>query len=588
MRVWFFQLACVRRAALSAGVTLSATFGGGCRDSGLDPTDTRPAVFGAGETGRASALPDSESREIRTVARFIDRAHESGVRLPYQNGEESGNFAIIESLGGGVAVLDYDADGRLDLFYPCGGSLEDNKFVRGAPSALYRQVDRWRFDNVGRLAAIDEARYFSHGAAAADYDNDGFSDVLVTGYGGLVLFHNQGDGTFDTVEKTAGLDDRLWSSSAGWGDINGDGMLDLYVAHYVDWSFDNHPYCNAAVAGQREVCAPKFFQPLPHTLYLSAGDGTFIDGSRQAGLKAGKGLGVLLADVDIDGDLDIYVSNDTEPNFLYLNDGHGVLQETGELSGTALSDKGIPEGSMGVELTDFNRDGLPDLWVTNFERESISLYRNEGKSCFQHVSQVTGLTAVGGLYVGWGTVFFDFDRDGDEDVYVANGHVERFPQNSTVRQTPLLFECRDDRLFKNVAPAAGEYLRAAWRGRGVALADLDEDGDGDLIVAHLDEPPALLANESATDHHWFSLRLIGTRSNRSAIGSRVMLRASGQLQSRQVKGGSSYASTSDLRPRFGLGAAARVDEIEVFWPSGARQTLHDVTADQVITLIEPD
>ena len=534
-----------------------------------------------------------------TLAYFTDVTEQSGVSFTYRNGDEAGHFAILESLGGGVALFDYDNDGDLDLFLPGGGKFGPEQQILGLPPAVFRNEGEFQFTDVTNECGLNRAGYYSHGVAAADYNEDGFTDLLVTGYGGLLLYRNQGDGTFVEVADAAALHDPTWSSSAAWGDVDGDGFLDLYVAHYADWSFENHPFCDGPERGQREVCPPKEFRPLPDSFFMNNGEGSFRDVSREIGLVfekteksgygAGKGLGVLSADLDLDGDLDFYVANDTVPNFLYRNNGAGHLEEFGTFSGTALSDMGVSEGSMGVYLTDYNLDGYPDLWVVNYERESIGVYRNDGKCSFQPVSQSSGVTAVGSLYVGWGTVFLDVDRDGDEDGFVSNGHVIRYPLNTPLRQLPLLFENTEKnnrRRFVNVAPAAGTYLTEQHMGRGVAMGDIDEDGDVDLAVMHTNEPVSLLSNESRDQNHWLSLCLIGTASNRSAIGSRITISSARGEQTRQIIGGASYASTNDLRAFFGVGEDSVVDRVEIHWPSGAVQVLTDVSVDQVVTVIE--
>ncbi len=524
---------------------------------------------------------------VQTSARFSDRASEAGVTFTYKNGQEAGFVAILESLGGGVALLDFDCDGDVDLFVPGGGGFSANGAIHGHLPGLFRNDGGFRFTDVTKDAGFVDAPYYSHGAAAADFDNDGCPDLLITGYGGLLLYHNRGDGTFEQVAAIAGLNDTGWSSSAAWGDINGDGFLDAYVAHYVRWSMENDTACMSSVPGQREICPPKTYDPQRDVLYTGNGDGTFFDASDAVGLRQdGKGLGVLIGDFDNDGDADVYVANDTTENFLYRNDGSGHLEDFSMLSATALSDKGVAEGSMGVELADFNLDGRPDLWVTNYERESIGLYRNEGHCLFQYVSQSTGITAVDSLYVGWGTVFFDFDRDGDEDVVVSNGHVVRYPENAPLRQKPLLFENDNGRRFRNVAPGAGTYFSEAHMGRGVAAGDIDDDGDIDLVISHVNEPLALLANDSVNSNNYLSLRLIGTVSNRSAIGTRITLQTDSGTQTRQIKGGTSYASTQDPRVFFGLAGDERVALVEITWPSGTTQSLSDIPANQMLTVIE--
>jgi len=513
---------------------------------------------------------------------------DAGIDFTYRNGEEAGQFAIVESLGGGVGLFDYDGDGHLDLFLPGGGSFDARHETVGLPSALYRNDGDWRFTAVSQAAGVDQVGFYSHGVAAADFDNDGFVDALVTGCGGLLFFENQGDGTFREAAGPAGLEDRLWSSSAAWGDLDRDGDLDLYVVHYVDWSPDNHPFCKGPRPNDRDVCPPRRFEGLPDTLYENQGNGTFRDGSSKAGLRPdGKGLGVVIADVDLDRDLDIYVANDTVANFLYQNDGTGHFREVGMTSGTAFNESGAPDGSMGTDLADFDGDGLPDLWVVNYERESFALYRNEGNCSFQHVSQSTGVTALGGLYVGWGTVFLDFDRDGDEDVFISNGHVIRYPVNAPLRQTPLVVENESGTRFVNASSDAGTYMTTPHMGRGAALGDVDDDGDLDLAVVHTNEPMTLLSNETRNDNGWISLRLVGTRSSREPIGAIVRLTTAVGTHMQQIKGGTSYASTSDRRLFFGLGRAGQVERVDILWPSGWEQSLTGLEAGRRMTIVEP-
>jgi hypothetical protein len=561
-----------------------------------------------GASGQGAAIPVVQAKSSptgarKTLARFADVAQASGVKFMFRDGQEAGNFAILESLGGGAALFDYDADGALDIFLPGGGHYGSHNEILGLPGALFRN-DGARtqgtrsFQEVTSLAGVQQAPHYSHGAAVGDYNSDGFPDLLVTGYGGLVLFHNQGDGSFVELAQAAGLDDKLWSTSAGWGDLDGDGVLDLFVAHYVNWSFDNHPYCiEASNSDQREICPPKKYEGLPDVLYFGNGDGTFRDGSRQAGLlnidnppgvsllEADKGLGVLLADVDLDGDLDIYVANDTVPKFLYRNKGNGTFDEVGWQSGAALSDVATADGSMGLDIGDFNLDGLPDLWVANYERESLALYRNEGDCQFLHVSRSTGVTAVGALFVSFGTLFFDFDRDGDEDIFVSNGHVIRAPINAPLKQLPLLFENLGGR-FVNVAPLAGACLAVPHVGRGVAGGDIDNDGDIDLVLSPINEPAAVLLNESPNQNHWLKIRLVGVKSQRDAVGARVTLTTSSGKQTRQVKGGGSYLSQSDYACFFGIPETAKLEGLSVEWPSGSTQEVTGLAVDRSIVVIE--
>ncbi len=557
-------------------------------------TSEKPAQDSA-SIKSADALSDASTADapviakVPTVASFADVTKRATVSFTYRNGQESGHFAILESLGGGVGMTDYDNDGDLDLLVPGGGEYRTDKEVVGLSPGLFRNEGGWRFSARAGEAGIESAPWYSHGAAAGDFDNDGFTDILITGYGGLLLFQNQGDGTYRQIARDAGLTDSLWSSSAAWGDVNGDGNPDLYVAHYVDWSPDNNPVCDGPEANLREVCPPRRFEPLPDVFYQSNGDGTFTDVSATIPLRNdGKGLGVLMADVDLDGHLDIYVANDTVANFLYRNKGDGHLEDASIRSGTSLSDSGTPDGSMGVDAGDYNLDGQPDLWVSNYERESFALYRNEGNFFFQHVSRSTQVTAVGGLAVGWGTVFIDFDRDGDEDVFVSNGHVIRYPKNAPIRQPPLLFQNDSGKQFQNVAPVAGQYMRTPHMGRGVAAGDLDNDGDQDLAVSMVNEPMAVLSNESGTNNAMV-IRLIGIQSSRDAVGAliRVQVAPDQPQMIRLVKSGGSYASSSDPRQFFGLGQATSVVAVEICWPSGIIQSLENVNIEETLILREP-
>ena len=503
------------------------------------------------------------------LVQLTDATADSGVTWEYQNGKEAGVKSILESLGGGVGAIDYDRDGWLDLFYPGGGKYEGQKIL-GLPSGLFRNLGGWKFTNVSAAAGggFPSPKY-SHGVFAADWDNDGFDDLLVTGYGGVQLWKNQGDGTLVEVAADAGLTDKLWSSAAGWGDVDNDGDLDLYVTHYVNWSFENHPRCAGPAPGSIDICPPKVFEPLPDTLYINQGDGTFVDGSKAAGLRAdGKGLGVVLGDIDGDGDLDIYVANDTTDNFLYLNDGHGVFQEVAAFAGVATDDRGTPNGSMGVDLGDYNNDGRFDIWVANFEVESFALYRNDGNAQFLHVSQATGVTALNGLFVGFGTGFVDIDADGDEDIVVTNGHVILFPRSAPILQPPLLLMNDNGQRFRRLEMKEPAYWNTPHAGRGLALADLDNDHDLDMAFANNHESAAVLRNDTPVAGRQLQVRLIGTRSNRSSIGASLELETSAGKRFRMVKGGGSYLSQPDLRTVFGVPEGAEAKKLTIRWPSG--------------------
>ncbi len=504
---------------------------------------------------------------------FEDRAQQLGINFTYRNGREADHSTILESLGGGVGWLDFDRDGWLDLVLPGGGAFATDPGVVGLPSALYRNIAGRSFGAVTAPACLASAVLYTHGVAIADYDHDGFQDIVFTGYGPVQFWKNLGDGTFAEGGRAAGLDDEHWSSSAGWADLNGDHHLDLYVAHYVNWSFQNHPDCPSSQPGTREICPPRSFEPLPDVVYFSSGDGTFRNATVAAGLRRdGKGLGVLLCDVEPDGDVDIYVANDTTDNFLYLNSGSGTFEETGLSRGVALDDLGAPNGSMGVNLCDFNRDGRPDIWVTNYERESNALYRNEGNGYFLHVSQRLGITDLGDLFVGFGTACEDFDGDGDQDLMIANGHVIKYPHPATRKQLPLLIEDTGERFVRMPAPPENYFARA-HEGRGLATADFDRDGDVDAAISNLNEPAALLENQFPIPARWVALTLVGTQSNRDAVGARVDFQSAGGVLHHQVVGGGSYLSHSSRTIHFAWPAEEQAPAIVIHWPSGLRQTL---------------
>jgi len=545
----------------------------------------------------------------------VDRSGLLEGHVTYRNGAETNHSTILESLGGGVGWFDYDRDGWLDLLAPGGGTLSADQSISGLPAALLRSQQGKAFTAAAASARIQSSELYSHGVSIADYNHDGFGDFLVTGYGRPQLWKNMGDGTFLEVAQLAGITDSTWSSSAGWADLNGDGDLDLYIAHYVNWSFRNHPVCEGSTPSDREICPPRAFEPLPDITYYSQGDGSFADATSIAGLRQdGKGLGVLLGDVEPDGDIDIYVANDTTDNFLYLNDGQGRFQEEGQLRGVALDERGIPNGSMGVDLGDFNDDGRPDLWVANYELEAFALYRNEGRGNFRHVSQRFGVTDLGGLFVGFGTGLEDFDSDGDLDVVVANGHVIKFPVASPRRQLPLMLR-NDGKRFQRVDFPAKTYFAEPHEGRGLAMADYDRDGDIDLAISQLNEPLVLLENRFRDQNRSLALNLVGTRSNRDAIGARVEFSSGGKTLYRQVTGGGSYLSHSSRSVHFVLPqdvaglptepqrhgqetgrndaetgrsrASGTPATLTIYWPSGRVQKLDASSLEGQYTLVEP-
>src|SRR5579883_388613 len=544
-------------------------------------------TVGCGSSAPPTAEPSAPSRAeevAQETPAFADVTAASGISFTYRNGEEAGHFAIIESLGGGVALFDYDGDELLDIFLP-GGGYYDGQKVLGHPCKLYRNLGDFRFEDVTAQVGLDKIPFqYSHGAAAFDYDRDGWLDLLVTGYNRLVLLHNEPDGRggrrFVDVTKKAGLTDSLWSTSAAWGDLDGDGYPEIYVCHYADWGFNtNHPIDCTYDGKTRDVCQPRRFQPLPHTLYRNNGDGTFTDVSEKLKLrKDGRGIGSLLVDVDGDARPDVYAANDTDDNFLYLNRGKKgelALEEIGLSAGVARDDRGIANGSMGVDAGDFERSGRPSLLVTNYENELPALYRNlseRGRPRFVFDTLRSGIGTVGSSYVSWGVGFFDHDLDGWEDVLIVSGHAIRFPTKTHRRQLPVFLRNQSGR-FKAAVSKGWPYLGEPHNARGVAFGDLDNDGKIDVVVSHLNEPVAVLRNVADTaGRTWVGVRLIGEKGA-DVVGARVVVETEGGRQTRFVKGGGSYASTNDSRLLFGLGSDSKIAKATVYWPSGQVQMI---------------
>ncbi len=543
------------------------------------------AALGVTGLGRAS----SSSPKVR----FVDIAERAGLDFRHVSGGPEKKY-ILESMGGGVAWIDYDRDGWPDLYLTNAGRWEDLLTgKRSVSNALYRNNRDGTFTDVTERAGV-KGNYWGMGVAVGDYNNDGWPDLYICNYGPNTLYRNNGDGTFTEVTAEAGVGDPRWSSSAGFADYDGDGWLDLYVANYVEFDYKNPPAPGCQYHGIQVQCGPKGLIPASHVLYHNNGDGTFTDVTQPAGMAVGPayGLGVIWGDFDNDGDIDLYVANDSVAHFLFENQGNGTFREVGLLSGTAYNQNGNPQAGMGLAMGDYDHDGLFDIFVTNFSGDYDTLYRNEGNMFFRDVSYAAGIAFPSWRSLGWGTGFFDFDNDGWEDIFAANGHVypqvDNYPIDMTYAEPKLVFHNLGHGRFEEVAARLGNDLVRAWCSRGAALADFDNDGDVDVAVNNLDGPPSLFRNDGGNRAgHWIILGLEGTgRTNRSAIGARVTVETESGRQMQEVHGGSSYQSTHDLRRHFGLGRSERIKKLRVRWTDGKVQEFHDVLGDRIYNLKE--
>ena len=529
---------------------------------------------------------------IESAIHFTDVTDTVGIRFTHANGA-TGEFHLPETLGAGGAFLDYNNDGYLDLYL----------VNSAAPSVLFRNNSDGTFKDVTSSAKMNNQGSYGHGVACGDYDNDGYVDIYVTNFGPNRLYRNDGDGTFTDVTAQAGVGDPRWSSSATFFDYDSDGYLDLYVVNYVNYKSDaSAPVCfaqavvNLPAFGETErvrgYCHPKNFEGAPDRLYRNNGDGTFTDTTEAAnirdpgGMFLGKGLGVVAADFDADGNPDIYVANDDTPNYLFYNKGDGTFAEIAILIGCAYSADGVAQAGMGVDAGDYNGDGFLDLFVTNFSYETNTLYRNNGDGTFTDVSYKARLGEESYLFLGFGTGFFDPDNDGHLDIFVANGHI--FP--NIERTTDVLSYRQPNQLFLNQTDGTFGEMQLEDRhavSRGTLFGDYDNDGDTDVLVTQLNGKGTLLRNENRTSNNYLRLKLIGTLSNRDGIGTRVTLTLGTESQTREVRRGYSYLSSNDPRLLFGLEERTLVDKLQIRWQSGIVQTLENLAVNQELVVTEP-
>ena len=519
---------------------------------------------------------------------FNDITSQSGITFKHALSPEK--KYISESMSGGVALFDYDNDGYLDIYFVNSLTVELLKANKKTRSVLYRNNHDGTFSDVTDKARVGDVGW-GMGCAVGDFNNDGFDDLYVTSIGPDHLFKNNGNGTFTDVTQKAGVSDPRFSTGAAFLDYDNDGKLDLFVTNYVGFDMNNLPTFGEGPTCQFKgvpvQCGPRGLPGAGDSLFHNNGDGTFTDVSKKAGVADSRGyygLDVVGSDFDGDGLIDIFVANDSTPNFLYHNNGNGAFSEIGFESGTALDKNGNEQGCMGVTLGDYDHDGLLDLFITNFDDEHNVLYRNAGKGSFVDVSYEAGVAMISLPYVGWGTKFFDYDNDGWVDLFVANGHA--YPQRDRYRQRKLLHRNNRDGTFSEVAAQSGSALMEERASRGTAFGDIDNDGDVDIVVNDLDGAPQLLRNDGGNKNNWIIVKTSGTKSNRNGIGAKVKVVAGDLTQLDEVRSGGSYISQNDLKLHFGLEKRTSVDLIQVRWPSGAVDTLTNVTVNKVVTVKE--
>jgi enediyne biosynthesis protein E4 len=530
----------------------------------------------------------------RPVPQFEDITSKTGIT--FQHASDPSKKYIVESMSGGVILFDYDRDGWLDIYFTNAPTVAMAIKGQASKSALYHNNHDGTFTDVTAKAGVS-VPCFAMGGAVADYNNDGWPDLYITCLGGNVLYKNNGNGTFSDVTAKARVADGRWSAGAAFGDYDGDGFVDLMVSNYVDFRLNDLPGFgtapNCKYRGIDVQCGPRGLKGAGDALFHNNGDGTFTDVSKEAGVSDPNGyygMGVMWADFNNSGRPDIYVANDSTPSFFYKNLGNGKFQEIGLESGTAVSEDGSEQASMGVAIGDYNHTGRPSIYTTNFSDEYDDLYRNDGNWNFTDVSYKSGVALPSLPWVKWGTAFADFDNDGWLDLIAVSGHVypqvDTLPTGAGYREPKILQLNQTDGTFCDASDLAGPALQQRRVSRGLAVGDLFNDGNIDVVVGDLDGAPMILRNHGAPDRNWVSFELAGTKSNRMAIGARIKLTAGNMTQTEEVHSGGSYLSQNDTRLHFGLGSATKVDRIEVRWPSGAVETLNDLPANQFYSVLE--
>jgi enediyne biosynthesis protein E4 len=537
---------------------------------------------------RSLAKPSVAEKDA-ALPQLVDVTGLTGVRFDHLSSPEQ--RYIVESMSGGVALIDYDRDGWPDIYFTNAQSVDMALRGKKARSALYHNNHDGTFTDVTDKAGVGDPCW-AMGAVVGDYNNDGWPDLLVTCFGGVVLYRNNGDGTFTDVTKQAGLsNDSGWATGASFGDYDGDGWDDLFVSHYVDFHLDNLPaFGSSSTCKYRGVdvqCGPRGLKGSPSNLYHNNGDGTFSDVSQKSGIRDSPdsfGLTAVWSHFDDDGRLDLFLANDAGRNYLFQNDGSGRFSEVGFSAGVAVSQDGADQANMGVALGDYQHTGRPSVAVTHFSDEYTALFRNDGKMNFTDASFTSGIAPSTTPYVGWGDAFFDFLNDGWLDLFLVNGHV--YPQVDSAeagpkyREPALLFLNQRNGTFRDVSKLVGPAFQTPRVSRGVAIGDLWNDGRMDIVIENLEGPPTILRPQGGPPNHWISFQLEGTKSNRLALNARIKATAGELVQTGEILSGGSYLSQNDLRIHFGLGNAKVVDKVEILWPEGKTETLTHLPADR--------
>jgi hypothetical protein len=557
------------------------------------------ASLACGQGGHQTPPPPPPGAKVtecagRPIPQLEDITAKAGITFKHIS--DPSKRYIVESMSGGVVLFDYDRDGWLDIYFTNAPSVD--MALRGEKShgALYRNNHDGTFTDVTDKAGIGTP-CFAMGGAVADYDNDGWPDLLVTCFGGNVLYHNNGDGTFSDVTSKAGVADGRWSTGAAFGDYDNDGFVDLMVVNYVDFRLNDLPGFgkspNCKYRGIDVQCGPRGLKGAGDSLFHNNGDGTFSDVSKAAGVSDPNGyygMQVIWSDFNNVGRVDAYVTNDSTPKFLYKNEGNGKFSEMGLESGTAVDEDGSEQASMGIAIGDYNHTGRPSLFITNFSDEYNLLFRNDGNWNFTDVSYKSGVAVPSLPYVKWGTAFVDLDNDGWVDLITAGGHVypqvDQLPSGARYREPKLLQMNQKDGTFCDASKQGGPALLEPRASRGLAVGDLFNDGNMDVVINDIDGAPMVLRNRGIAGRHWVSFELAGTKSNRLAIGARLKLTAGGVTQTDEIHSGASYLSQNDLRLHFGLGEATKIDSLEIRWPSGKVETIKDLQPDKFYAVLE--